>query len=228
MNQLMFSDTNVQDQIMRSLNIVYHDASKLLNRSHIKRWIAEIEKNVTKTNPDFVVLKGCSRYVLFELNRKEWCKYYFFSMPYSPNPPSGSPIRSHVVLSRYPLNTNQSFGNPLIHIVDTTIAFNDIPIKYEYDDPAVQSIDNERLTIIVTDDLLDENVKHETDFQAIIQRICQHPHTVLLFGVSSGNQLRPLDWDSISDNICYLSEGWKFETTNERTGNLEFKLVEFE
>lgn len=230
------------DKAMRTLNIIYHDTSSLLNRQHIKKWLTDIEQNVTKIKPDFIILKACSRYLLFELNRKEWCKYYFSSIPYTPTPQPNTPTRSHLVLSRYPLTRNDSFGEPLIHIVDTTIAFNDIPMRYEYEDQSVQSIDIEKLTFIIThdSDSTNQSQQHITDFQSILQHICQHPHTIVLFGISRKSSLRPQDWEECSDiiienddlnktqSVCYLSDGWRFESINQRQGHIQFKLVEFE
>lgn len=230
------------EDIMKKLNIIYYDARSLLNRSKIKRWISDIEKIVTKINPDFIVMKGCSRYLLFELNRKEWCKYYFISIPYNPTPPSGSPTRTHLVLSRYPISTNSNFGSPLIHIVGTTISFNDIPMRYEYEDPSVQSINVERITLIITDDH-DSTEQHATDFQAIVQEISQRPHTIFLFGLNDHSPLKPIDLkqidtqtENINDNtnspqppdICYTSNAWKFDNSNNRIGHLQFKMIEFE
>lgn len=237
------------EEIMKTIDVLYYDTRALLNRTKTKRWLSDVEQIVTKINPDFIVMKGCSRYLLFELNRKEWCKYYFISIPYNPTPVPNTQTRVHIILSRYPISSNDNFGDPLIHIVGTTISFNDLPMRYEYEDENVQSIDAERITLVVTDDhQLTE--QHSTDVQAILQKITETPHTIILFGLAEDSVIKPPEWKQIksqtsqetqetqesqtsqeksqSIDVSYISQGWAFESINKRNGHIQFKLLEFD
>lgn len=182
------------ENAMRTLSVVYHDVSKLLNRSTIKRWLSDLEKSVSKAVPDFVVLKGCCRYILFELNRKEWCKYYFLSVEYAPNQPI---TRSHIVLSRYPLVRAETFGNPANHLIEIKIPFNDVPMRYEYEDLDVQQINVDSVVLLITENLDKEDKlfsQHSQTLDSSLQTICSpsaNPPTVMLFGVDNLSPLFP-------------------------------------
>jgi hypothetical protein len=223
------------DQIARRLSVMYYDTCELLNRAAIKKWLSEIEKNVTKSYPDFIILRGCCRYILFELQRKEWCKYYFLSNQYAPNQPV---IKSHLVLSRYPLTKNETFvtGDLKIgginHIVEIKIPFNDLPMRYEYEDLDVQQIDNETIYLMIVD-----NIKNITDgissqtIQSAIHNLTNrnNPPTVILTGLSEGSAVIPQGFHTVENTqLSYLSEAWELNEYNERTQLYEFELLNFD
>lgn len=242
------------ENIVRRLSVVYHDVSEMFNRSSIKKWLSDLEKSVAKEGPDFVVLKGCCRYILFEIHRKEWCKYYFLSVPYAPNKPI---TRSHIVLSRYPLLRKDTFGSPTNHLVQLQIPFNDVPMRYEYEDLDVQQIDVQNIVLFVTDESSPDNPSHSQHAQTLqssLQTVCstQNPPTVILFGLCSDSALRPREWQLCTNNVtdigdvnnvnnvtdvteqsgaggvCYLSQGWEFVEYTHRTKMLQFQMVNFD
>jgi len=240
------------ENVMRSLSVAYHDVTRLLNRSTIKKWLNELEKSVSKTIPDFVVLKGCCRYILFELNRKEWCKYYFLSVEYAPNQPI---TRSHIVLSRYPLVKAETFGNPVNHLIEIKIPFNDVPMRYEYEDLDVQQINVDSVVLLITEDLAKDDQlfsQHAQTLNSSLQSICStsaNPPTVMLFGVDnlsglfpeSGdweycesesvdvtNQVNPTSQKTCSKGLCYLSQAWEFVDYTPRTGLYQFHMINFD
>ncbi len=219
--------------IMRSLNVISQSMSSVINRVDIKGVLNELEKNVVNIQPDVVVLSYCSRYVLSELNNKEWCKYYHISVT-----GTGALPRTHIVLSRYPIIRSESFGTPLVHIVEMKIAFNDIPIKYEYEDIAVQTVDMDTVSIVVTSDSEPLSDQHITTVNAILAKMCSNPHTVLLVGVSPKSPLRDggIDWMEAHENtidtttpsvvnMCYTSEAWALRQHTERTNHYMFELI---
>jgi hypothetical protein len=211
--------------IVRKMDVMYHDISSLLNRSAVKKWLSDLEKIVSKEFPDFIVLRGCCRYVLFELHRKEWCKYYFLSVSYEPNQPV---TRSHLVLSRYPFMRNENFGTRLSnHMIQVKIPFNDVPMRYEYEDLDVQQIDTDTITIIVTD--VDRKSETE-DLQLVsnvIQNVCTptNPPTVLLFGMPTEETFD--NWKT-TETLQYLSDAWECTEMVERTGTHKFELIQFD
>lgn len=215
--------------IMRSLNVISQSMSSVINRVDIKGVLNELEKNVVNIQPDLIVLCYCSRYVLSELNNKEWCKYYHISVTGTSTLP-----RTHIVLSRYPITRSESFGTPLVHVVEMKIAFNDIPIKYEYEDIAVQSVDMDTVSVVVTSDSEPLSDQHITTTNAILAKICSIPHTVLLVGVSAKSPLRNngIDWMDAHEsdsagvvNMCYTSEAWALKEYTERTNHYTFELI---
>lgn len=236
-------EMNLEDHIedtIRKLTVVYHDTTALLNRSKIKRWLNELEKSVSKENPDFVVLKGCCRYILFEIHRKEWCKYFFLSVNYAPNQPI---TRSHIVLSRYPLLKNDTFGTPPTHVARLQIPFNDVPMRYEYEDLDVQQIDIQNIVLFITDDVHQEDplyAQHAQTVQSSLQSVCnttvQNPPTIILFGLNSDSPLQPQNWElcdanleaDIKTGVSYLSQGWKFSEYTSRTNALHFEMIHFD
>lgn len=212
---------------MRRLNIVYHDASSMLNRTSIKRWLSELEKTVSKAVPDFVVIKGCCRYILFELHRKEWCKYYFLSVTYEPNKPI---TRSHLVLSRYPFIHNDNFGTN--HLVQIKIPFNDVPMRYEYEDLDVQQIDNDTITLLITE-LDSSDSDAVTVFRSGVQNVYSvpNPPTMILFGCGEYNTSQTdVEWNDCGGHpdVRYASQAWKCVGSDERTGILDFEMVNFD
>jgi len=212
------------DQITKRLSVMYYNTSDLLNRTAIKKWMSDIEKSVSKSFPDFIVLKGCCRYILFELQRKEWCKYYFLSSQYAPNQPI---VRSHLVLSRYPLTRNETFATgeskSLNHLVEIRIPFNDLPMRYEYEDLDIQQIDNETIDILI----VDENETNHENIQIYVQNLTtrNNPPTVILAGATSSQS----SFHTIENTeLSYLSEAWEFIEYNERTQTYEFELLNFD
>lgn len=246
------------DQISRRLSVVYYDATELLNRTHIKRWLAELEKNVTKSFPDFIILKGCCRYISFELQRKEWCKYYFLSNQYAPNQPV---VRSHLVLSRYPLVRNDTFasgesntaingtvggsvsgvgGAGVNHLVEVRIPFNDLPMRYEYEDLDVQQIDNETINILIVDYLNESNESptnpNASDIpqglEVVLQNLTRrnNPPTIILAGLPERSiSVLQHGFTSVEGGgLCYLSEAWALTEQTDRTQTYEFDLLNFD
>jgi hypothetical protein len=221
--------------IMRTLNVISQSLVSVINRVDIKNVLTELEKNVINIQPDIIVLSYCSRYVLSELNNKEWCKYYHMSVTGNSSLP-----RTHIVLSRYPILRSESFGSPLVHIVETKIPFNDIPIRYEYEDVAVQMVDMDTITVIVTSDSEQSSEQHISNVSNIVAKICAQPHTVLLVGTSGKGPLRSnsgIQWVDADDSsqssgqstlcstMCYTSEAWQLRECTERVNNYSFELV---
>lgn len=205
---------------VRKMEVMYHDVSALLNRSSIKKWLSDLEKIVSKQFPDFIVLRGCSRYILFDIHRKEWAKYYFLSVNYEPNKPV---TRSHLVLSRYPFTQNEFFGEYLNnHIVKVKIPFNDVPMRYEYDDLDLQQIDVDTITIVVPNDGGEQD---EIIINNVIEGISNSPNspTLLLFGSENDyNELKNMQ------QIQYFSEAWDCVEATERYGIYKFDLIQFD
>lgn len=132
----MSSPMITNEEVMRKLSIMYEDASSTIKRSDVRLHLLSIEKRVNSSNPDFIVIKGCTRYMMFELDRKEWKKYYFDNVV-----SSASGKRSDVILSRYPIRASQLI-EPVdseleresgVILTDIQIAFNDLPKQFSLD-----------------------------------------------------------------------------------------------
>lgn len=249
------SITEFIDDIMRSLIVTTLDMSKLNNRNDIKRVLNDLEKMVSKNSPDVLILSGCSRFVQVELNNKEWCKYYYISQPNfitntGVNQQQIMYSRTHIILSRYPLTRSESFGIPLIHIVDITIPFNELPMRYEYDDPNVQYKDMNRITVIVTNNSTNQsenlNTNSLNNWHQLIDKIMIDPRTVLIQGIEQNNDsIVPDNFKNANVNLkentsansgtnanvedsqplFYYSEAWECVEHTIRTNTYKFKLM---
>lgn len=214
---------------MRKLTVVYYDTSDMLNRTTIKRWLSDLEKLSSKCSPDFIVLKNCCRYITFELHRKEWCKYYFLSSNYEPNQPI---VRSHLVLSRYPFVHNENISNNTLSIIKVKIPFNDVPMRYEYEDLDVQQINVDDIVIVVD---AEEVVGDTSTSVSVITKILNqpNPNTILYFGNNIYDTLSSSEshLQTISQQQSYFSEAWKYckSETNETNPTVtQFEMINYE
>lgn len=229
----------VIDEIIRSLSLLTLDLSKLSNRTDIKRVLGDLEKQISKNSPDFIVLIGCSRFVQVDLNNKEWCKYYYISQPnfLSQNMQthlnSSTQLqqqtlysRTHIVLSRYPLTRSESFGIPLVHVVESAIPFNELPMRYEYDDPSVQYINMDKITIVVSmdDEKVDE--QHIVSIKGMVDKITAVPNNVIVCGINNNktNNVLNENFKLASDDVYYSSEAWECIEFVERNKFYKFHL----
>ena len=151
--------------------ITIYDLKAYVNKSDIKQVILNIEKTINKTQSDFVVLLNCSRFVLTDLNNREWPKYYHLSYvgtAIEHNVPMYS--RRHLLLSRYPILRAEYFGNPLVVVAETIVPFNDLPIDVEYDR------NNAKIVFVISTESGTE--EHSQNLTHIIETIVGKNHTV--------------------------------------------------
>lgn len=154
--------------------ITIYDLKAYVNKSDIKQVILNIEKTINKTQSDFVVLLNCSRFVLTDLNNREWPKYYYLSYVGNVMPLFHSPnevySKMHLLLSRYPILKAEYFGNPLIVVAETIVPFNDLPIDVEYDR------NNAKMVFVISTESGTE--EHSQNLTHIIETIVGKNHTV--------------------------------------------------
>ena len=118
-------------------------------KTRIENILFNLKRNITADGeriPDIIVILGANKYVLHHLSKKDWTKYYFQSKK-SSNLGRSTNI-THLVLSRWPLIRNQTFGDPITDITDIGIPLNEVPIRCDYEDNIDVNID--LLTIVAS------------------------------------------------------------------------------
>lgn len=196
------------------------DMKSISNKTDIKRMISDVEKTLTKTQSDFVVLLNCSRFVLTDLNNREWPKYYHLShsglsLPSSSLTTSLSSSenivysRMHLLLSRIPIVRAEYFGNPLVLVVETVVPFNDLPIDIEYDNNSAKFV------FVIT-------MEYNESVTNIVQTLIERKMSTFCVGFS------PNEFKSVTNSnipLSYHSNHWVFDNYVERTNTYQFKML---
>ena len=204
---------------------MHDDCSTLMKRSDAKQFLSQLEKRVQNNNPDFISLKSCSKFLLFELNRKEWTKYYFTNISSISSSNFQSAPRTHIILSKYPIQQHVVENN--VSIARIQIAYNDLPKCYDFDGSEQSNI-NRFITIItsVADDPADNYIS--TALQ-------QQPIGLLIFNGTNSEYLNDcggIMWKTVEDTEnneeSNLSQMWECTDYNEKSKLATFTIVDVE